>query len=161
MLGVDIGGVIVDRVAENSDTSFFGARPMETPAVAGALDALNDLTLGAFQRRVFLVSKARRRTAETTRAWLEHTNFFDRTGILRDNVHFVDNRCEKAPVCERLGITHFVDDRVDVLRVLDTVPHRYLFTGGLGKTPAPKDPPRDFSVIDSWVDLRRAVLDTL
>jgi hypothetical protein len=43
VLGVDIGGVIVDRVAENSDTSFFGDRPMETPAVEGAFDALAQL----------------------------------------------------------------------------------------------------------------------
>ena len=33
-VGLDVGGVLVDRVAEGDDTSFFGSRPMETPAVA-------------------------------------------------------------------------------------------------------------------------------
>ncbi len=37
-------------------------------------------------------------------------------------------RPEKAAVCARLGITHFVDDRLDVLTPMrGTVPHLYLF----------------------------------
>lgn len=33
VLGVDVGGVLGARVAEDSDKSFFGSRPMDTPAV--------------------------------------------------------------------------------------------------------------------------------
>jgi hypothetical protein len=161
VLGVDIGGVIVDRVAENTDTSFFGERPLDTPAVVGAITALRELTLGPFQWRVFLVSKARRRTAETTRRWLDNIEFYERTGILRHNLHFVDNRRDKGPVCERLGVTHFVDDRVEVLQALTSVAYRYLFTGGLGENEPPANPPRELRVVDSWVALRHSILGTL
>ena len=39
-LGVDVGGVLIDRVAEGSDTSFFGDRPLETPAVPDAVGTI-------------------------------------------------------------------------------------------------------------------------
>src|SRR3954469_24673945 len=114
-LGVDVGGVLIDRVAEGSDTSFFGDRPLETPAVPGAVEALSALTAGTFASRVFLISKAGPRISERTRAWLEHTGFFAATGIAPTHLHFVRNRGDKEPVCRRLGITHFVDDRLSVL----------------------------------------------
>lgn len=37
------------------------------------------------------------------------------TGLLRDHVHFVDCRSDKADVCARLGIQGHIDDRGEVL----------------------------------------------
>jgi len=46
-------------------------------------------------------------------------------------VHFVRKHKDKAAVCRGLGITRFVDDRLDVLGRLDgVVAHRILLTGG-------------------------------
>ena len=43
-------------------------------------------------------------------------------------VRFCRQRPEKRDICQELNITHFVDDRPDVLASLKgTVPHRYLF----------------------------------
>lgn len=134
-LGVDVGGVIVALRGRDEDTSFFGTRPLETPAVAGVVDALAALTIQPFAGRIHLISKAGPKVAANTRAWLAHHDFFDRTGIAAANLHFVRERRDKAPVCQRLGITHFVDDRLDVLAHLDTVEHRYLFLGGSGEPP--------------------------
>ncbi|MFH5230876.1 hypothetical protein [Antrihabitans spumae] len=161
VLGVDVGGVIVDRAAENSDTSFFGLKPMDTPAVDGALDALQQLTV-SFEWRVHLVSKARSTTAATSRRWLEHIDFHSRTGIDPHNVHFVQNRQDKVPVCERFGVTHFIDDRVEVLGYLrDCVPRRYLFTGGLGTNGRPNGTPTDLIVVGDWTELRELIERTL
>lgn len=63
VLGIDVGGVLVDRVAEGSDTSFFGNRPMDTPAVAGSLGAVAEL-VELFEYRVHIVSKAGSQDAE-------------------------------------------------------------------------------------------------
>jgi hypothetical protein len=161
-LGVDIGGVIVDRVAENSpDTSFFGLRPLDTPPVDGAIEALRQLVTGPFEWRVYLVSKARHTTAATTRRWLEHIGFFERTEVPRQNLYFVADRLDKAPVCERLGITHFIDDRLKVLNILTTVHHRYLFTGGLGDNAPPDDVPEGIEVVDNWDNLRHHITSTI
>jgi hypothetical protein len=160
-LGVDVGGVIVDRVAEAEDTSFFGSRPLETPAVAGVFEALALLTADPFAGRVHVVSKAGPAVEARTRAWLAHHCFFDRTGIAPGNVHFVRERADKAPVCTEIGITHFVDDLLEVLVHLTTVPHRYLFTGGLGHNTPPACVPGWAVTATGWpqlVELLRADL---
>lgn len=41
------------------------------------------------------------------------------------NLHFCLLRSDKAPICERLGITHFVDDRTECLHHMNSVPFKY------------------------------------
>ncbi|MDR7273885.1 hypothetical protein [Catenuloplanes atrovinosus] len=108
------------------DTSFFGDRPLETPAMPGAFTRLAELVAGRFQGRVHLISKAGPEVERNTRDRLHHHDFFTRTGVPAENVHVVRERRDKAAVCTRLGITHSIDDRPDVLAHLTTVPHRYL-----------------------------------
>ena len=150
MLGIDVGGVLVDRVAEGSDTSFFGDRPTDTPAVPGAFESVARLCRGPFQFRVHIVSKAGPKISDLTRAWLGHTGFFEQTGMSPSNVWFVRKRPEKAPICQRLGVTHFVDDRLDVLAALESVEHRYLFLGGLGTHLPPPQIPRTVHPVATW-----------
>ncbi|WP_238580781.1 hypothetical protein [Streptomonospora alba] len=156
VLGVDIGGVIIHRL-DDRDTSFFGDTPMRTPAVDGAFEALAELAQHPFQGRVYLVSKAKPATADRTRRWLALHAFAGRTGIPGDHLHFVPERADKAPICERLGITHFVDDRIDVLRHLGTVPHRYLFTGGGGADDAPDELPDWATPSTAWPELAEVI----
>ncbi|GIE46465.1 hypothetical protein Alo02nite_93630 [Actinoplanes lobatus] len=152
-LGVDVGGVVVALTGDGADTSFFGSRPLETPATAGVFACLAALTAEPFAGRVHLVSKAGPKVAANTRAWLAHHRFFERTGIAETNLHFVRERRDKAPVCHRLGITHFVDDRLDVLAHLDTVEHRYLFTGGTPSRGPDAHMPGWATAIATWTEL--------
>ncbi len=152
VLGIDVGGVLVDRVAEGSDTSFFGDRPMDTPAVAGALDAVAEL-VEVFEYRVHIVSKAGPKISELTRRWLGSRGVVGGSGIPLGNVHFVRKRPDKHPVCERLAVTHFIDDRLDALAHLVTVDRRYLFTGGLGHHEGPESVARWATVVDNWPHL--------
>jgi hypothetical protein len=149
VLGIDIGGVLVDRVAEGSDTSFFGDRPMETPMTDGSLDAVRDL-VGLFEGRVYIVSKAGPKIAELSRRWLGRHEFTGPSMIPIEHISFVRKRPEKHEVCEQLGITHFVDDRLDVLEHLRSVDRRYLFTGGLGSNEQPRSIPDAVVHVDSW-----------
>jgi len=131
-LGIDIGRVIIDGSShpDGDDTAFFKGgveNALRTPAMPGALDAIAELTR-SFDGRVWLVSKCGERVADRSRAWLAHHRFFERTGIDPEHLRFCRQRPEKAIHCAELAITHFVDDRSDVLDALDgVVPHRYLF----------------------------------
>jgi len=87
-LGVDIGGVLIERVDARLDTSFFVDNYLATPAVADAFDALHSLNVQRFGDRIFLVSKCGLQVQARTREWLEHHRFYDRTGMLRGHVHF-------------------------------------------------------------------------
>ena len=102
VLGLDIGGVLVDRVAEGEDTSFFGSRPMETPAVLGAFEAVAEL-VELFEGRVHIVSKAGPRIASLSRAWLSVNGLVGEGMIAPEKVHFVGKRWDKAPVCADLA----------------------------------------------------------
>lgn len=148
-LGLDVGGVLVDRVAEGSDTSFFGDRPMDTPPVPGALEAVDRL-VEVFSHRVHIVSKAGPKISALTRRWLGEQGLTSARAIAPGNVHFVRKRPAKAPICEQLGITHFVDDRADVLDHLAAVENRYLFSGGLGDNDLPTVIPDGVILVETW-----------
>ena len=134
-LGVDIGRVIIQ--GDGPDTSFVGGsdeQALRAPAMEGAFDALARL-VDRFAGRVHLVSKCGARVEARTRVWLRHHRFFERTGVLAENVHFCRQRPDKAPICHRLGVGFFVDDRRDVLAAMTgVVPFRFLF----GETTAPE-----------------------
>ena len=65
-------------------------------------------------------------------------------------------------MCERLGVTHFVDDRISVLSQMPSVPHLYLFTGGLreGSRPAKRDIPSGIVAVDNWPTLHRLLTES-
>lgn len=130
VLGIDIGRVIIAPSDGRGDTSFLNgdeAMAMQTPQNEGAFEAIARLT-EAFEGRVWVVSKCGPRIAARSRRWLAHHDFHRRTGVGADRLRFCRKRHEKRGHCEELGVTHFVDDRLDVhghLRGL--VPNLYLF----------------------------------
>jgi hypothetical protein len=159
VLGLDVGGVVVDRAGDDDDTSFFGDRPMESPSVPDAFEAIASLAAGPFGGRVHIVSKAGPRVARLTREWLEHTGFYERTGLDATCLHFVRRRPDKAAVCVGLGITHFVDDQLGVLEHLGAVRRRYLLLAGLGSHPRPSSIPGWVTVAERWPELAGAIED--
>jgi len=129
-LGIDVGGVIIDRKRnDKGDTSLMGPKYKEAYAVEGALDAIRDLNAGRFKDLVYIVSKCGQNVQRKTREWMAYNRFHEITGVPLERVFFCFTRAEKAPICERLGLTHFVDDRLEVLSYLKSVPNQYLFGG--------------------------------
>ncbi len=126
-LGVDIGGVIIEGASASADTSFFSDNYLMTPALPGAVEALRRLHDERFGEDIFLVSKCGARTERKTREWLDHHRVYARSGLAPERLHFCRKRQDKAPICRDLGITHFIDDRLEVLGYLETVPRRFLF----------------------------------
>lgn len=127
-IGIDVGGVIIDRSNDNSDTSFFSDNYLNTTAVPGAIEAIGKIVQARFKDRAYIVSKCGRKTEAKTKEWLKHHKVYEITGIKPENTFFCRKREEKAPFCKTVGITHFVDDRMSVLRHMDTVPYKYLFS---------------------------------
>ncbi len=159
-LGIDIGRVIIaPDGADGSDTSFIGgslADALSTPPYEGMFEYVPAL-VDRFQGRVWLVSKAGTRVQEKTLQWLAHHRFHARTGISEANVRFCKHRPEKADHCRDLGITHFIDDREDVLQHLDgLVAHRFLFGPRRAGT---RDP--SLRLVRTWTAASREVLATL
>jgi len=129
VLGIDIGGVIMDKTNDKTDTSFFSDNFLKTTAVPQVFEVLAILVGRRFGPNTHIVSKCGRKVQEKSLLWLAHHDFYRRTGIPESNVHFCKERSEKAPICQNLGITHFIDDKLEVLSYLTTVEHKYLFQG--------------------------------
>ncbi|MBS2036253.1 hypothetical protein JST97_14780 [bacterium] len=125
ILGVDVGGVIIDRQNDKTDTSFFGPNYLQTSACEGVFECLRSAHQAGFE--IHVVSKCGPNTQRKTLEWLQHHDFYRRTGVAPARVHFCRTRPQKAPICKQQGITHFVDDRLDVLDHLVDVGHLFLF----------------------------------
>lgn len=113
VLGVDCGNVIL-------------CQGNGTP-VAGAFDALRAIVQSGTFESVYIVSKCGQRMQENTLKWLLELNFWNHTGIPDTNIRFCREFWQKEPICRELGITHFVDDRPNVLNCLTSVEHLYAF----------------------------------
>lgn len=156
-LGVDFGRVVNYAAGHGGgdDTVFLRggfAEAMRTPAMPGVFDVLPRL-VAAFGGRVWIISKCGEQTQRRTEQWLDRHDFWERTGIPRDHARFCRTRAEKAPHCAALGITHFIDDRIEVHEALrGLVPHLHLF--GAQDSPAPPW----VTATPTWYDVERAIL---
>jgi hypothetical protein len=93
---------------------------------------------------------------------LDNKQFFEKSGVLKENVIFVDTRAEKAGICEKLGISFFVDDSLTVLRhliPLSGMKLRILYN-------PQKDVPRHYmrlsrlvTNVSGWEDIERLFLE--
>ena len=138
VLGVDIGNVIIgsrertpvrgkDKYADSAFLNGDRDTAIATPANPGSFAAIREL-LPLFGGRVWLVSKCGPRIQVRTLDWLDHHRFWVYTSLTPDHLRFCILRNRKRAICAELGITHFVDDRPDIITSLtDVVEHRYLF----------------------------------
>ncbi len=131
-VGIDIGRVIMAASDEGgrADTSFLSASDegaMLTPPNDRAFAVIRRI-VQASRGRVWLVSKAGPRIQALTRRWLTHWRFEAETGVPMANVFFCRERRDKATHAKHLKLTHFIDDRLDVLEHLrGVVPNLILF----------------------------------
>jgi hypothetical protein len=110
-------------------------RPSSLRPPPGAFQVIPQL-VAHFEGRVWIISKCGENTQRKTLAWLDHHDFYRRTGVPYGNVRFCRQRSEKAVHCRELAITHMIDDRLDVHRAIrEIVPHRYLFGPQEGEIP--------------------------
>ena len=157
-LGIDIGNVITAGGNEMFSDDF-----LQTQEMPDAFESIKRLTSRYFGAdRVFLISKCGTNMQKKTRAWLLERAFYEKTGVKPENVLFCQERHEKAKICERLELTHFVDDRMEVLvhmiKVLQPPAHLFLFQG---KGEELARFPYELAVVkevSSWFELTRLII---
>jgi hypothetical protein len=117
ILGLDLGNTIVSTT------------PCGKVAFDDAIRVISCLVKNVLApQRVFIVSRVNEEQYKRAKAWIEEERFLEQTGILPENVHWCAERSDKAEICKKLGITHFIDDRPEVVsHMLGIVPNRILF----------------------------------
>lgn len=124
--------------------------------IPGVKEAIRELREAVFGDEVYIVSRVETdENAQKTRIFLETEGFYADGLINPCKVYFCYKRHEKAPIVRDLGITHFVDDRTEVLSYMKTVPCRFAFN--------PEEqqlhdfPPRDMVLVTNWEDVVSSV----
>ena len=148
-LGVDIGGPIMASPNE----LFFSDRYLEVPLVPGVVASLTRLR-ARFAGHIYLISTNIRRRPQALEI-LEKHRILDLVG--RDHVLMCETDAAKADACREIGISHFVDDRIEVLDLMTTVTRRYLF-GGAPAAGDDRPLPANTLLVTSWSAIERDLL---
>lgn len=133
ILGVDVGGVIIDRDISLRQSWLFchSSHYLKIPAVPHALRALAQINQ-IFNGRVVVISKCNNKTKDRTIEWLNNHNFTASTGIA--TMVFVPTLNGKAKACLKYGITHFIDNRIAFLQLLHIASKNRLLLSTRGRS---------------------------
>lgn len=123
-LGVDFGDVII-QLQPTAGISFYDHTYLSCPQLPGAMAALTKLRK-KFLEKIYIISKCAPYEEIKILNWLEARSFFAITGIHKNHVIFCRQREEKAVIAQQINLTHFIDDKIDVLQHMNTVTHLYL-----------------------------------
>jgi hypothetical protein len=76
---------------------------------------------------VHIISKVTEEQEARGRKWIVDVKFLEETGLTMDRIHFCRERSDKAVIAERVGLTHHIDDRPEVMAHMDIRILKYLF----------------------------------
>lgn len=137
-------------------------RHLDPPAITGAFGAIARLHRERFLASCWLVSRCKAEAEAEMLDWLERHRFFQITGIDRRHVVFCRVPSDKAEICRELNVTHFVDDRLAVLRhMIGVVPNLYRFLSRASKLEAVNGAIQGIRTIHTWVEITDALLDSV
>ncbi len=145
-IGFDLGNTIYAREEEIMFPYF------------DAFRVIKRLTTERFGRESYIVSKVTPEQKIRAIIHLNRTKFYAKTGISPQRVEFCTERSDKAPIAKRLSLTHFVDDRPEVMVYMDFVPHRILFRPSLEDMEQYKGQLDGVVVAQSWKEIERLLL---
>ena len=166
ILGVDLGGVVIDNDAIDQRTGIrYPKHNPDIPEVEGAGETLRHICFHAVP--VFIITSGRPDVDEKRRKWLNQPrywgdSFYEHTGIPYWNVRFCEERKKKLAWCAHEQVTHFIDNRADVLAsLIGTVPYLYLFGPKPLLTGATEEQLAEFQRAESWRQLLPLLLDDI
>ena len=160
-IAFDLNGMVVENITIRSFV-LPGDRFFKIRFLPGAVD-----TLAALKRaypKLYIVTRCVPWLRPISRLHLRCRRFYKRTGIQYRDVIYCSGRGSKAPICERLGITRFFDDRLEVLASLTSVPHRYLFQGReyeIARQPDYQNKLKTVERLESWREIEVLLLRAL
>jgi len=143
ILGIDLGNTIIKHRSPMPD----------------AFRVIRRLIDERFGNNVHIVSRVSPEQEIRARAFVTGEHFQKELAIPLNRVHFCGERHEKGPICKQINVTHFIDDRPEVMSAMPPSVVRKilldpdetdlrLFASRLG----------DFNIARSWLDVERLLL---
>lgn len=166
-IGIDFGDVIAGaRIPSDSrgvdiESDYLAVnRFLRVSPVKDSFECVRMLVAERFGERSWVISKWRASVRDKCRVWLRHHRFTEITGIpiIHDRVIFCDSRAEKVVLARALGITHFIDNKLEVLApMIGVVPHLFLFRPSPLETVQYASAARHVHVVTEWREIVRLI----
>lgn len=155
-LGLDFGRVINAEPTDGLGPTMFMDDFLETPPSEGCFEVVAEQQETRFGDEIYIVSKCGPKMQEKTKLWLEHWRFFEETGTDPNKIYFCREYAEKGTIANQLGLTHFVDDRLNVLALISPKVQRILFVPDSERTvPRPEAVPQGIVIALGWTGVSR------
>jgi len=143
ILGIDLGNTIIKN----------------RQVLPDAFRVIRRLIDERFGVNVHIVSRVNPEQEIRARAFVTSEHFKSQLSIPLSRVHFCRERREKGPICKRIGITHFIDDRPEIMAVMPpSVVRKILFDPDETDLRQFASRLGDFNVAHSWLDVERLLL---
>jgi hypothetical protein len=126
--------------------------------VPGSFESLAEVVRSGQFENVYIVSRASLITRTYFLFRLSRSGFWEKTGIPRKNIRFCLKNREKVGICKQLGVTHFIDDRPQVLAPMQDLERRFAFN------PKPREEKKysavlaGSTIVRSWKELKPLLL---
>ncbi len=124
-----------------------------TTPLPNAFSSLRKLVLSNHFNEVFIVSKVSFIGKYIVLFNFWRLNFYNYTGISKKNVYFCRHNRDKAIICEELGITDFIDDRLEVLNYMGSVDHLYALNPRKEEFKKYPDITKKITIVKSWNEI--------
>lgn len=111
-IGLDLNGVLA-----NNKTSYIKTRNYSIFSVMeDAVNVVKTIIKRYGKENVYIISRVQsHQLSFITGIWMETHNFLQKTNMSLDNVKICTRLKNKSRIAEELNITHFIDDRPEVL----------------------------------------------
>jgi len=140
-LAIDLGRTIISR--ENNHAPF-----------PDAFRVVNELV--RLFHNTYIISRVNSEQKNRAEIWLEDNDFYNITGIPKDNVYYCFDRRDKAVIARGLRINVIIDDRPDVLIPMDESVKKILFNpyqGDLDKHGAKLKEIKNLIIVKNWREI--------
>jgi 5'(3')-deoxyribonucleotidase len=152
-LGIDFGNTIIRVLTSTDDQQHL--KQQEFP---GAASTIQELAKHCFGKELYVISKVNPGGKEKVLEWMRDHNFHHRFGIPPEQILFCAERREKGPIAARLGLTHFIDDRPEVMIHMQSVRRRILFNPDSTDYDFFKDRLTGVERATDWNEIKRLLL---
>lgn len=126
--------------------------------VPDSFESLDSVVRSGNFENVYIVSRANLITRVYFLFRLRRSDFWEKTGIPRKNIHFCLRDKEKAEICKKLGVTDFVDDRPPVLEPMRDLEHRFAFNPTRKEAKKYSEVLARSTIVRSWKELEPLLL---
>lgn len=104
-----------------------------------------------------IISRVNEKQKQRALEWFKKENVLEQLGIKPENVYWCEQRCEKAPIVDKLGLTHFIDDRPEVMNYLSNEVVKIFINPDPSDLYDYRDDIQNFTVCSDWLAIEKLV----